>query len=114
MVRLAGIAVPDNGKISCLDHCADSFRRDHCLRKLGIEQKRGKFLAAETCRRIAASHYADDARADLLESSAAGEVAVFVIDVLEMVHVHHQDAEPAVLCLCPAGLAAKLGKERAA
>ena len=69
---LRRFALPDDAECRLLNFAADSLGRDQSLSDIGIEQKRRKFFAAESRRRIAASHTFDYAPTDLLQSFAAG------------------------------------------
>lgn len=107
----AGITMANNGEIAALDHRTDPFGCDHRLRKIGVQEEGGKFFSAESRGSVAASHNTYNAGANLLKCTAACQMAVIVIHVLEMVHVHHQNAETAVLCFCACRFATQFGKE---
>src|SRR5687768_4620212 len=106
-----GFSGPGDRKLLSFDPRPYSFRRDKCLRHICVEQKRSELLAAEPGGRVAASHDTDDQSAVLFEGLASREMAVRVIHVLEMIDVHHQDAERTVLGFSPRGLPSELGKE---
>ncbi len=77
-----------------LDFQANSLRRDESLRKFGIEQKRRKFFAAETRRRIAASQvFGDSFGESLPKFYCPSDRPISVVDQFEMINVHHQNAK---------------------
>ena len=93
------------------DSCAHALGCYHALRVCRVQKKGRELFAAEARSHIACAKRAHDDATDLFQSLIANQVAVCVVDLLEVVKVHHQDAEGARFGFGSRGLAPEFGEE---
>ena len=82
--------------------------------RIGLGQEDDELVAAVAGGRVDAPDAGRDDVADAAQDAVAVEVAVPVVDGLELVEVHHQQAEPARGAGAPGDLALEGGEEEAA
>ena len=76
--------------LELLAHAADDDARRFFV---GLRHEDCELVAAETRNNVNGAHVLADGVGDRLEESVAGAVAVAVVDLLEVVHVHEGDCE---------------------
>src|SRR5258706_9682265 len=100
------------GKIVRLDSRTHALSGDYALLVIGTEQKGGKLFAAEPGPYTTGTQRLPDHCADLFQSVAAHQMPIGVVHFLEIIYVHHQDAERHCLGLSAGSFATQLGKKR--
>ena len=81
-----------------------AFCGNQSLRVISVEQESRELLTAEARSYVASSQRFSYYSSGLLKRRAADQMAISVVNLFEVVQIHHQDAERARLSLGPRSL----------
>lgn len=88
-----GAALVDDTEPVPFDTCANALGCDDALSEIGVEQKRGKFITAESRGHVSAAETGRYRKTYLLDRLVARQMPEPVIYALKVVAVHHQYAK---------------------
>src|SRR5271168_2242070 len=97
--RQATLDLRSQGEWNRRDDFANAFGELRGLRRTGVRQKNGQFVAAESSRSVHAANLGFDSLRNLFECIVPRQMPVTVVDALEPVDVDHQAGDASGMSL---------------